>query len=177
MKLIAIETTWFFIIIIAAIVISISILIALRERIQNYLYCNVYLKIFPKETIPEYCKSQNLITERIKFYANNEEEAISKFASYLFECIQTIQRYKVYDRDYTCYEIDFSPMQENIKIFPENVSMFIKQYDGCKSLQMKTFDCGYRDDVVWKVKDYEISKDSIVIIKYNHNIDAIEVIA
>ncbi|MEM5830495.1 MAG: hypothetical protein QXL82_03225 [Candidatus Aenigmatarchaeota archaeon] len=177
MKLIAIETTWFFIIIIAAIVISFSILITLRERIQNYLYCNVYLKIFPKESIPEICKRDFPKIERIKFFANSNEEVISKFTSYLFECIQTIQRYKIYDRDYTCYEIDFSNINNEINIYPQNISDFIKQYDGCKTLQMKSYNCGYRDDVIWNVKDSVIKKDSIVIIKYLHEKDAIEVIS
>ncbi|MEM5831053.1 MAG: hypothetical protein QXO40_02530 [Candidatus Aenigmatarchaeota archaeon] len=173
MKLIAIEINWYFVIGIAALLISISIMIFWRENISNYFYCNLYTKIFPNQKIPERCKIEENI-ESIKIFSEDEDEIIRKFTSYLIKCWIEAEKYKNFKTHY-CFKISFHTSQD-FKIFPHNISKILRDYDNCRTLQFKSYNCGYRDDIIWKVENEYIQKNDIVIIKYLDS-NQIEIIA
>jgi len=176
MKGIAIETTWFLVIVLVSIIVGLSIILALRERISQFFYCNLYLKIFPSQQIPEFCKVSQPKTERTRIFANNSFEAISKFAEYILDCWKLTEKYKIKE-DYMCYELEFSLVPEDLVISAENLSKYFKDYYNCQEIQMKSYGCGYRDDIIWNVKNEIILKGSIVLIVYRAEEDKIEIIS
>ncbi|MEM0243119.1 MAG: hypothetical protein QXT34_01535 [Candidatus Aenigmatarchaeota archaeon] len=173
MKLIAIETTWFFIIGVAMIVISASIFFFWKEKIPDFFYCNVYTKIFPTEKIPDRCKDEKNKIESITIRYKNEEDAIRMFSSYLLKCWLDAEKYSNLETHY-CYKIYFRGPTE-IFISQKNISDALIDFDNCRTLQYKSFGCGYRDDIIWSVNKDFIEKDDIVIIKYL-NTSQIEII-
>lgn len=173
MKLIAVEITWYFIIGISALVVASGILLFWRENITNYIYCEIYLKIFPSGQVPEKCKKEEKI-ESISIFSKNEVETIRIFTSYLIKCWLDAEKYRNFKTHY-CFKISFKG-EVNFKIFPQNISKVLKDYDYCKTLQFKDYNCGYRNDIVWSVEKGYIDNNDIVIVKYLDT-NQIEIIA
>ncbi len=177
MKSFAIQITWFWILIIASIVIAITLLITLKERITDFFYCEFYAKIF-LTSLPEKCIKEKKV-EKVYIDAKNEQELITQFLSYLIKCWQDVERYKQFKTHY-CYEIEFRNVNKDWNISAKQIANELKNYDDCKTLQFKTFNCGYRDDIIWNVGESQfenITMDKRVFIKYNAEEDKIEIIA
>lgn len=163
MKLIAVEMTWIFLIGITSLIIAVSVLIFWREKIIDFFFCNIYGKMFPLQYIDEKCSREENI-ETVEIFSNDEKEIINLFSSYLLKCWLDAEKYKNFKTHY-CYKILFKTNIE-FKITPQNISKSLKMYDDCKSLQYKSYTCGFRDDILWSVEKNYISREDIVIIKY-----------
>ena len=171
MKSIAIETTWFLIIALISIIVAISIIFSLKERVVQFFYCEVYTKIFQKEA-PEICKKEKEIAEQI-YIDGNEIYSVIKFSDLIVSCWQNVEKYKI-KNNIICYEVVLRDVPEDLIIYPQNISKIFKETYDCKIVQMKSYDCGYRDDVIWQA---EVKKGKVVLIAYDAENDKIKIIS
>ncbi|MEM0480647.1 MAG: hypothetical protein QXQ14_00440 [Candidatus Aenigmatarchaeota archaeon] len=171
MKSIAIETTWFLVLILISIIIAISIIFPLRDRIVKFFYCNIYSKLFPNENM-EFCKEEKNIAEKV-YIDGNELSAIIDFSNLIISCWENVEKYKIRE-NIICYEVVLRNVPDDLIILTENVSEAFKELYNCQIVQMKSYNCGYRDDVIWQG---EVRKDKIVLISYDAEKDIIKIIS
>lgn len=168
MKIIAIDVVWIFVISLASIIIALMIFSNLKERIFDFFYCKIYAKIFSIND--EKCSAQQLI-EKVYIFEKDEKRILMKFVALIISCWEDAERYQNFKTHY-CYEVRFSN-QTSFKIEPKTVAELLKEAYNCEKIQMKSYDCGYRDDIVWNADI--IDENKIVMIKYleNHKIEII----
>jgi hypothetical protein len=169
MKCIAIDIVWFLIISITAIIIALLIFSETREKIFNFFYCNLYARLFPNSD----CKKEEKSVERVYIDGSSEREILLRFTSLLINCWRDAEINNNFKTHY-CYEVRF----RNVVDFSFNLSHVAKELKeayNCRELQVKSFNCGYRDDIIWNAE--EINKNSIVFIKYleENKIEVIDV--
>lgn len=173
MKFLSVEITWVFIIGVASLIIALSILFFWREKIPDILYCTFFRKIFQTEELNSKCKEEIETIVSVEIFSTNERDIINQFTSYLLKCWIDAEKYKNFNTHY-CFKISFRT-NFNFKLYPQNISEALKAYDNCRILQYEIFNCGYRNDIIWKVEKNFISNEDIVIIKYldTHKIEII----
>jgi len=163
MRVIAVDIVWISVICIASITIAIVLISNLREKIFSFFYCEIYARFFSQNK----CKEEKIV-EKIVLRGNGEKEILRNFIALLFSCWQESEKNQ---EEHYCFEVTFST-NFSFKISAKSIADELKEANNCKYLQMKSYDCGYRDDII--MKD-EISEKSTVFIKYTKE-NKIEVI-
>jgi len=178
MKALALET------IVAAIIamagmISFLYLTGFFKNASSWFYCNVFVKIqilFSKEeiSIPEVCKEHIKEEVKIEEIDESDNRIVSRMLlAYIISCWNEAE-VKGLNKDHSCYEVHLKRSVENIT--EANVTRVLIEEDRCKSIENSDYGCGIQNQIVWMVENGVIRDQKIILIRYNSNENAVEVI-
>ncbi|MFH7880987.1 MAG: hypothetical protein QXI09_03200 [Candidatus Aenigmatarchaeota archaeon] len=180
MKGLALEIVWGIIIAIASVLVFLSLITGTFQSAANWFYCNVYLKIlsfFNREmaSIPENCKPIARKWEvKIEKIRESDNKIFSRILlAYIIACWKEAEIKGLY-KTHPCYELHLLNEVEDVTEY--NVSQILIREDHCTSIENSDYGCGEKDQIVWNVEGGIIRNQKIILIEYNHEKDAVEVI-
>ncbi len=168
MRAIAIEQFWFFMIAFIGFIIAVTFFTGVAKKIAIKLQC-FFAPIFFSE-VPKECKSEEIKTKTI--YGNNSIEVARKLLFEIIECFQNVEKYKKF-QTHVCKEIRI--LGSDIEFGKELLAEILKKETNCEIIEWKEFNCGYRNQIIWK-RNQNITSNSLIVLRYNSEEDAIEII-
>ncbi|MEM5831901.1 MAG: hypothetical protein QXT38_01135 [Candidatus Aenigmatarchaeota archaeon] len=179
MKALAIETIFLIIIATASAMLFIALVGFYNPAFKSF-FCNFYmgfLGLFSRQvTVPETCKKMD-IPASLKTVEVCESDKI-KFSrillSYIIACWKMAEIRNM-SEDSACYEIKLKCKVDDVS--EENITYILKREDRCKSIENSDFNCGERNQILWKVGGGIINTQQVIIVRYSGKNKAIEVIA
>lgn len=151
-----------------------------QESVKK-IYCDTYIKIsqaLPSgeegtPSVPKFCSFESdLKEEEIK--ENNNTIVSRVILAHIITCWKKSEITGI-DKSVPCYELRMSGDVDGVT--EKNVTDILIKEDHCESIENSDFNCGTKDQIVWEVYDKIIDDEKIVLIRYDANLKAIEVIA
>jgi hypothetical protein len=178
MKGLALETIVAAIIAIAGVIVFLS-LFGFFKGASNWFYCNIFVKIqslFVRQdvSIPEACREY--IKEEVKRVeiSESDNKIFSRILlGYIIACWKDAEM-KGLNKDHACFELELKNEVEDVT--EENVTKILIEEDRCKSIENSDYNCGAKDQILWKVENDVIKNQKIILIRYNAKENAVEVI-
>lgn len=177
MKGLALNVIWGLIIAISGMLVFLFLVTGTFRSAANWFYCNVYWKVasfFREEvSIPEVCKGLRRVYAKLERIDETNNELFSrKLLAYIIACWKDAEMRGIYE-SHPCYELRLPGGVENVS--EEDVTRILLKEDRCTSIENFPV-CGARDQIVWSVEGGLINDQRILLIEYNGEEQAVEVI-
>jgi hypothetical protein len=176
MKALALNTVIGLIIGIASLLVLLILFSGSFKPFGNWMYCNLYLKFAlafnPKLEVPQFCHLQSHVkTEYIQTRDNTEFSR--ELLAYIIACWKNAE-IEGLDRPHLCYELRLNPPIQNVTEY--NVTQILIREDNCQSIENSDYGCGEQNNILWNVSENVIENQTILLIKYVPDKNAVEVI-
>lgn len=180
MKGLALEVVWGLIIAIAGVLLFLSLVTGTFKTASNWFYCNIYVKVinffggYKTASVPEICKQTITGYLKKEVVSDTDNKIFSrKLLAYIIACWNEAEVKGLY-KSHPCYELKISGMVENVS--EQNVSYILIKEDRCRSIENSDYGCGVKNQILWSVEGGVINNQTILLIRYNGEKDAVEVI-
>jgi len=169
-------------VIIALVGVSLLLLIISGDFQQTVkkVYCDTYVKISQalpsgKEgtpSVPKFCMFEPQI-EGKNIRENNNTIVSRIISAHIIACWKKSEIAGI-DKSIPCYELSLSGQVDGVT--EKNVTDILIKEDHCESIENNDFGCGTKNQILWEIADGTIDKEKIILIKYNADKDAVEVL-
>ena len=180
MKGLALEVIWGIIIAIFAVAVFLSLMTGTFKKAANWFYCDVHLKIvnfFRGSNAASIPESRRGIIDpgfvRVEIKDTDNEIFSRKLLAYIIACWIDAEAKGLY-QSHPCYELRIVNNVDDVR--EEDVSSILINEDHCISIENSDHGCGAKDQILWNVEGLVINSQTIILIQYNGENDAVEVI-